>query len=102
MPIYEYSCQKCGQTLEVTQRITAPPLKRHNGPSKCGGKLVKLMSTNSFHLKGTGWYKTDYATPTNAPAKSKKGSDSTSGDTGKGKTTEDKAKPATKAKAAQD
>jgi len=61
MPIYEYACEKCGVQFEVTQKITASPLKRHNGPSKCGGKLRKLMSSNAFHLKGTGWYKTDYA-----------------------------------------
>ena len=61
MPIYEYACEKCGEQLEVTQKITASPLKKHNGPSRCGGKLRKLMSSNAFHLKGTGWYKTDYA-----------------------------------------
>ncbi len=61
MPIYEYACEKCGAQFEVTQKITASPLKRHNGASKCGGKLRKLMSSNAFHLKGTGWYKTDYA-----------------------------------------
>lgn len=61
MPIYEYACEKCGEQFEVTQKITALPLKRHNGPARCGGKLRKLMSSNAFHLKGTGWYKTDYA-----------------------------------------
>ncbi len=61
MPIYEYKCEKCGEALEVMQKMTDSPLKRHNGAAKCGGKLVKLMSSNAFHLKGTGWYKTDYA-----------------------------------------
>ncbi|VAX17106.1 hypothetical protein MNBD_NITROSPINAE02-1320 [hydrothermal vent metagenome] len=61
MPIYEYKCNKCGEALEVMQKMTDPPLKRHNGAARCGGKLVKLMSSNAFHLKGTGWYKTDYA-----------------------------------------
>jgi predicted nucleic acid-binding Zn ribbon protein len=28
---------------------------------QCGGKLSKLMSMNSFQLKGGGWYVTDYA-----------------------------------------
>lgn len=63
MPIYEYICEKCNETFEVTRSITAAPLKKHGGASKCGGKVRKLMSSNSFHLKGTGWYKTDYATP---------------------------------------
>jgi len=31
--------------------------------SECGtkGSLEKLMSLGSFHLKGSGWYLTDYA-----------------------------------------
>ena len=75
MPIYEYECQKCGDILEVNQKMTDPPLKRHNGASECGGKLVKLMSMNSFHLKGTGWYKTDYAgKTTDGKNKAKSGS----------------------------
>lgn len=71
MPIYEYYCEKCNETFEVTQKITAAPLKKHGGQSKCGGKVRKLMSSNSFHLKGTGWYKTDYATPSKDKPKKK-------------------------------
>jgi len=63
MPIYEYECQKCGERFEVTQKMSDPPLKKHGNGSKCGGKVAKLMSANTFHLKGTGWYKTDYAKP---------------------------------------
>ena len=58
MPIYEYSCQKCGAHLEVMQKITDKPLARH---AKCGGKLSKEWSQTSFQLKGSGWYVTDYA-----------------------------------------
>lgn len=58
MPIYEYSCQKCGARVEVMQKITDKPLKRCKS---CGGKLEKEWSTSSFQLKGTGWYVTDYA-----------------------------------------
>ena len=57
MPIYEYQCSKCG-TLEVFQRITDDPLVRC---PTCRSKLTKLISRSSFHLKGTGWYLTDYA-----------------------------------------
>ncbi len=56
MPIYEYQCSKCG-VFEVTQRITADPLKKC--PS-CRSKVQKLISNTSFQLKGTGWYVTDY------------------------------------------
>lgn len=63
MPIYEYICGKCGDHLEVTQKITDEPLTAHNISSDCGGPLKKIISMNAFHLKGTGWYKTDYAKP---------------------------------------
>ena len=56
MPIYEYACKKCGE-FEVTQRITEDPLKKC--PS-CGYKVTKLISQSAFHLKGSGWYATDY------------------------------------------
>jgi len=58
MPIYEYQCSKCGQIEEVLQKFSDKSL------TKCGhckGKLHKLISQSSFHLKGTGWYVTDYA-----------------------------------------
>jgi len=58
MPIYEYSCKKCGKTIEVIQKFSDPILKKHQG---CGGTLTKLISASAFQLKGTGWYVTDYA-----------------------------------------
>ena len=57
MPIYEYQCKKCG-LFEVMQKITETHLKRC---PTCRGKVTKLISNSSFHLKGTGWYVTDYA-----------------------------------------
>ena len=58
MPIYEYSCAKCGEHMEVTQKISHQPLTRH---PKCGGKLTKEWSRTGFQFKGSGWYVTDYA-----------------------------------------
>src|SRR5262247_2787453 len=58
MPIYEYECSKCGKTIEVLQKMTDKPLKKHQG---CGGSLTKLISAAGFQFKGTGWYVTDYA-----------------------------------------
>ena len=68
MPIYEYSCQKCG-TFEATQRITEKALAKC---PTCKGRVKKLISNTSFQLKGTGWYVTDYARKgqTNGDAKS--------------------------------
>ena len=58
MPIYEYSCDKCGNVVERIQRFSDPLLTEHEG---CGGALTKLISRSAFHLKGDGWYLTDYA-----------------------------------------
>jgi putative FmdB family regulatory protein len=58
MPIYEYDCLDCGQPLEVFQHTTEKPLEVC---PKCQGLLKKRISLSSFILKGTGWYKTDYA-----------------------------------------
>jgi putative FmdB family regulatory protein len=58
MPIYEYSCRKCGEVIEKIQKFSDGPLRRHAG---CGGALSKLVSQSSFQLKGSGWYVTDYA-----------------------------------------
>jgi putative FmdB family regulatory protein len=62
VPIYEYSCTKCGETVEAMQKMSDPPLKKC---PKCGGLLAKMMSSTSFVLKGTGWYATDYAKKSN-------------------------------------
>ena len=58
MPIYEYECTKCGRIEEAWQKFSDRPLEtcKH-----CSGRLHKLISQSSFHLKGTGWYATDYA-----------------------------------------
>ncbi len=58
MPIYEYECVKCGKMTEAIQRFSDPPLANC---SHCSGELRKLISMSTFHLKGSGWYVTDYA-----------------------------------------
>jgi putative FmdB family regulatory protein len=58
MPLYDYRCQKCGQTYEVRQRISEEPLTIHDG---CGGQVERLISAPALQFKGTGWYVTDYA-----------------------------------------
>ena len=57
MPVYEYQCTACGQVEEAFQKISEPPLE---SCSQCQGHLKKLISQSSFHLKGSGWYVTDY------------------------------------------
>ncbi len=57
MPVYEYQCTSCGRKVEVMQRFSDPPLEECE---VCHGKMKKLISQCTFHLKGTGWYVTDY------------------------------------------
>ena len=61
MPFYEYECTKCGNLSEVFQKISDLPLKKC---PECSGKMKKLISQSTFHLKGSGWYVTDYASKT--------------------------------------
>jgi len=58
MPIYEYECTECGKVEEVLQKFSEKPLTTCKS---CSGNLHKLISHSSFHLKGSGWYVTDYA-----------------------------------------
>ena len=69
MPIYEYECTKCGQIEEVLQKFSDKPLTKCK---KCSGKLHKLISQSTFHLKGSGWYVTDYAKKSNLTPTTKK------------------------------
>ena len=87
MPVYEYQCKECGHVEEAFQKISEPPLEIC---PCCKGHLKKLISQSSFHLKGSGWYVTDYGgaksgsksggeTASNSSSKSEK-SASTSGE----------------------
>jgi putative FmdB family regulatory protein len=80
MPLYEYECSDCGRIEEALQKFSDKPLKkcRH-----CSGRLHKLISNSSFHLKGSGWYVTDYA-------KKSSGGAAPSGKDKKSKTTDTK------------
>jgi putative FmdB family regulatory protein len=69
MPIYEYECTKCGEVEEIFQKFSDKPLKKCR---YCSGKLHKLISQSTFHLKGTGWYVTDYANKSKTDAAASK------------------------------
>lgn len=58
MPIYEYECKKCGNHAEVLQKFSDAPVTECDA---CHGKMKKIISQSTFHLKGSGWYVTDYA-----------------------------------------
>ena len=76
MPIYEYECKKCGHFEEVMQKISDLPVTEC---PECHGTMKKLMSMNSFHLKGSGWYVTDYAGKNHSSAAPSSSSESSKG-----------------------
>ena len=59
MPLYEYECTKCREQVEILQKISDPP---YSHCPKCGGDMRKLISSSAIQFKGSGFYKTDYAT----------------------------------------
>jgi len=73
MPIYEYVCDDCQKNFEVFVGVHDAALQECK---YCEGKNIrKLISNCSFQLKGSGWYKTDYAgKEANSSAGDKKGS----------------------------
>ena len=68
MPIYEYKCEQCGHQLEAIQKFSDDPL---TDCPDCGKPaLKKQLSASAFHLKGSGWYQTDFKDSGSKPAKS--------------------------------
>lgn len=75
MPIYEYQCKNCGKVFEVFQGMTDSPVKTCRF---CKGAVKRLISMSTFHLKGSGWYATDYGGKKAPVAESMKESTATS------------------------
>jgi putative FmdB family regulatory protein len=81
MPIFDYQCTACGHTFDVLQKVGEGVLRKC---PECGKlKLKKLLAAPNFHLKGSGWYKTDFRDKPGAKVAGKddgKSSDSKSSD----------------------
>jgi len=75
MPIYEYRCLDCGHQFELMQKFSDPPAETC---TSCSGTVQKLISRSAFHLKGGGWYVTDYGRNGNANGKATDKNDSES------------------------
>ena len=58
MPIYDYQCTACSHRMEALQKISDDPLKKC--PECEQDTLKKQLTAAAFHLKGTGWYETDF------------------------------------------
>ena len=74
MPLYEYQCQSCQERVEIIQKISDPP---YSVCPKCGGDMKKLFSSPAIQFKGSGFYKTDYASGTSTKSDTKSESTTT-------------------------
>lgn len=64
MPLFDYKCTNCGETLELLQKFNeATPGECPH--CKAQNTLERLVSKSSFHLKGDGWYKDLYSSSKN-------------------------------------
>ncbi len=66
MPIYAYRCTSCGFEKEVMQKISDPLLT--TCPECSTENFAKQLTAPGFHLKGSGWYATDFKSGSTAAA----------------------------------
>jgi len=66
MPIYEYRCSGCGHQQEFLQKLSDAPITKCTA---CGHETFsKMLTAAGFHLKGSGWYATDFKGSGSKPA----------------------------------
>lgn len=95
MPIFEYQCTQCHDRREVIEKFTEPP---YAACTKCGGEVRKLASAPAIQFKGSGFYKTDYASAASKADTKSEGKSESSGDS-KPSETKSEAKTESKAEA---
>jgi putative FmdB family regulatory protein len=83
MPTYTYRCQKCGEEFERFQSMSDAPVKRC---PTCKGKVQRTFHPVGIVLKGSGFHKTDYRSPSRQKGESEakseaKGESDTKGET---------------------
>jgi len=67
MPLYEYECKKCHHRFERIRKFSDPTIKKC---PECGGAVEQTITAPAVQFKGSGWYVTDYAKKSSAPASS--------------------------------
>jgi putative FmdB family regulatory protein len=66
VPIYEYRCTSCGFQKEYLQKMTDPVM---SVCPECNSRTFsKMLTAAGFHLKGSGWYATDFRNSGAKPA----------------------------------
>ncbi len=87
MPTYTYKCNKCGDEIEVVQSMSDPPLKRCK---KCRGALRRTFHPVGIVLKGSGFHRNDYRSPSRKSGESAdKKSESATSDSSSEKSSKD-------------
>lgn len=75
MPIYEYRCADCGLQKDFLQKLADAPIPAC--PACGSSSFSKMLSAVGFHLKGSGWYATDFKGGNKAGNKPENKSEST-------------------------
>lgn len=110
MPTYEYSCEKCGKNFEVFQSMRDEPFRecpeQHCQLEQWGhGRVKRLLGTGAgIIFKGSGFYITDYRSPSYKEAAKKDAPASAGGEKSGEKSAgakESAAKPAAPAKSSE-
>jgi len=71
MPIYEYRCSSCGFQKEYLRKVSDPLM---TDCPECGKQTFsKMLTAAGFHLKGSGWYATDFRNSGSKPATKSEG-----------------------------
>ncbi|MFC8847294.1 MULTISPECIES: FmdB family zinc ribbon protein [unclassified Micromonospora] len=87
VPTYQYACTECGQQLEAVQSFSDEPLTECPA---CAGRLRKVFNSVGIVFKGSGFYRTDSRSGSDAAKNGSSkpaGSDSsTGGDSGSSST----------------
>ena len=92
MPIYAYACDDCGHAQDFLQKMSDPLIAIC--PSCGSAKFHKQLTAAGFHLKGGGWYVTDFR---DSGKKDAKKPDTAEADAKAESASETKAAPDTKA-----
>jgi putative FmdB family regulatory protein len=86
MPIYKYECKSCGHIFEDLRGFNDP---NPDACPECGeAQIERLISGGNFHLKGSGWYVTDYGGSSTGNSSSDSSSSSSDDSAGSGGSTE--------------
>jgi putative FmdB family regulatory protein len=57
MPVYEYTCLRCGHCFEQRRKATDPPASRC---PECRGKVKRVYQPVGIIFRGSGFHVTDY------------------------------------------